>query len=83
MDNIPADSINVESYHSPIDDRGDDVFNVFIDNSDDDHLDNTCDDEDSVHDEGIINDMEDLLTFKMSMIYPEVGLLFQGPIQKV
>lgn len=60
MNNIRAGSINTESYHSLINDGDDDLFEAPIDNSDDNNLDNTCDDGDEVHDEGLVSERKNL-----------------------
>ena len=63
-------SIITESYHSPIDDEDDDLFNACIDNGNDGHLNNTYDDEDGVHDEGLVNNKEELPDFQNEQQLP-------------
>ena len=68
--NTLADNINVESYHSLIDDEDNDLFNACVDNGNDGHLDNTYDDENGVHDKGLVDDREELPDFQNEQQLP-------------
>ena len=61
-------SVIAESYHSLIDDE--DIFNACIDNGNDSYLNNTYDDEDGVHDEGLVNNREELPNFQNEQQLP-------------
>ena len=79
INNTLAGNINVESYHSLIDDEDIDLFNACIDNGNDGHLDNTYDDENGVHDEGLVDDKEELPDFQNEQQLPWSCLVIAMP----
>lgn len=83
MNNTLTNSINVKSYHRPSDDVDNDLFYDAVNDVDDDHLDNTCDNANNLHNEGLVSDMKYLPHFENEHEPSRSLPIFQKPYLKV